>query len=396
MTIRHIGPISPIGPIRPIGPISPIGPMRPFRRLLAALLALLALAACDREPLDLYLKGDSEVRIDYNWTRYKYPYPNGLFVMFAKDGDSINISYPTHDLVGEDKDLMDNGTYKMLVMTNTFSEYEGNMRFFDTKSYEKARAASVTYNITDMNAWDYGRQYMVEPMPMGIAIDSFSVTMDNDGRKFYEYDTYAGVDTMLQKRELTILPMTTTLTIRVKVIGINYLKSPSLGGVDGYITGMADGFFLTQQWRSTTTGDFKLNHWTVIEEPTRATETGGSQTGWIATTIETFGLPHGRELLKDRTPQSNFIKLHFTMVDDNTIEFSYDVGKVMRYSGDDGSLSATFSQEDVSLELDLNIDAPFYDDEEVPIIPYAQPSGTGAFGADVEDWGKDENIDIPM
>ena len=100
--------------------------------------------------------------------------------------------------------------------------------------------------------------------------------------------------------------------------------------------------------------------------------------GWMVCNVETFGLPHGRELLKDRTPESNYIMLHFTLLDGRTVDFAYQVGKDIRYEGDDGTLQY-FYQADVALQLDLEIDYPYYDDGDVPILPYSQPEGSGQF-----------------
>lgn len=369
---------------------------------LASLLLLFSLFfSCDREPLELYKPGDSKVTIAYDWTHYNGPQPNGIFVMYAHNGDSISQSYATHDLTGETNEQMPNGTYKQIVMTNTFQEYLGNMRFFYTDDFEKMMAVSNTYNITDMNAWDTGRQYLVEPMYIGVAVDSFDVKMDNDGLVFYEYDKDAGADTLYQERQDTIRSMVTTLTIRVKVCGINYINSPELGGVDGYITGLADGFYLSQQWRRSETGDIKLNHWRfdgydTSASPRRADDNNIYKVGWIATDIQTFGLPHGRELLSQRTEGSNYLKLHFTKIDGETIDFDYNVGKMIHYEGDDGTLDLQFKLTDVALQLDLEIDAETAGEKGVPTIPYTQPKGTGAFDAEVEPWGDDVNVDVPM
>lgn len=370
---------------------------------LASLLLLFSLFfSCDREPLELYKPGDSKVTIAYDWTHYNGPLPNGIFVMYAHNGDSISQSYATHDLTGETNEQMPNGTYKQIVMTNTFQEYLGNMRFFYTDDFEKMMAVSNTYNITDMNAWDTGRQYLVEPMYIGVAVDSFDVKMDNDGLVFYEYDKDAGADTLYQERQDTIRSMVTTLTIRVKVCGINYINSPELGGVDGYITGLADGFYLSQQWRRKEQGDIKLNHWRFDGYDTSASprRADGDDTsykvGWIATDIQTFGLPHGRELLSQRTEGSNYLKLHFTRINGETVDFDYNVGKMIHYEGDDGTLDLQFKLTDVALQLDLEIDAETAGEKGVPTIPYTQPSGTGAFDAEVEPWGDDVNVDVPM
>ena len=84
------------------------------------------------------------------------------------------------------------------------------------------------------------------------------------------------------------------------------------------------------------------------------------------------------------------------MIDGNTIDFSYNVGKMLSYDFDDGTPNATVNPSQLALHLDLQIDAPFMDDDEVPIIPYAQPSGSGAFDAEVQPWGDEQNVDVPM
>jgi len=358
------------------------------------------LSSCDREPLELYKKGDSKVDIFYDWSYYKGPTPNGIYVMYAKNGDKFTYRYPTHDMSGKEDENVDNGSYKQLVMTNTFAEYEGNMRFYDTDDFEKIRVQSEYYNITNQDAWDKGMRYMEEPMSLGVAIDSFEVKTGTDGLIFYEYDKDSGVDSLNQQRQDTIRPMTTTLTIRVKVRGINYMKPPEQGGVDGYITGLANGCSLTKFWRSTEVGNIKLNNWRIDGYESRSgntTRAGDMQVGWIATDIQTFGLPHGRELLIQRSEKSNYIKLHFTSLDGTkTTDFSYDVGKMLRYDGDDGTQEASFTQADVSLQLELEIDAPLIDEEKLPTLPYSQPEGSGQFDAQVEDWGDDQNVDVPM
>ena len=371
--------------------------------LVSLLLLFVVIFSCDREPIELYKAGDSKVVIGYDWTYYNGPLPNGIFVMYAHNGDSITQSYATHDLSGETNEQMPNGAYKQLVMTNTFQEYLGNMRFFDINDFEKIRAVSNTYNITDMNAWDTGRQYMKEPMYIGVAVDSFDVKMDNDGLVFYEYDKDGDVDTLHQERQDTIRSMVTTLTIRVKVRGINYINSPELGGVDGYITNLANGFFLSQQWRTSEVGDIKLDHWRFDGYETPANSRRAekeseieSKVGWIATDIQTFGLPHGQELLCQRTEKSNYMKLHFTRINGETIDFDYNVGKMVHYEGDYGTLNLSFELTDVALQLDLEIDANTVGEDDVPTIPYTQPSGTGAFDAEVEPWGNEENVDVPM
>ena len=371
--------------------------------LASLMLLFIVVASCYREPLELYKKGDSKVTIGYDWGFYNGPKPEGIYVMYFKDGNTLTNSYPTHDTWGEINERMPNGTYKQLVMTNTRKDYEGNMRFLDVNDFEKIRVQSEYYNINSQEAWDNGMRYMEEPKKLGVAVDSFEVKMDNDGLIFYEYDKDDGVDTLNQERQDTIWPMTTTMKIRVKVRGLNYIVDPSMGGVEGYITGMANGCSLSKFWRSTEVGNLKLDNWHIVgyesRSNTRSNRAAEMVVGWIETEVETFGLPHGRELLYQRTDQSNFIKLHFKSIDPNKnprVEFSYNVGKMITYDGDDGTPNATFTQSDVSLHLDLVIDAPVFNEDDLPLMPYAQPEGSGQFDAEVQPWGDDENVDVPM
>ena len=83
-------------------------------------------------------------------------------------------------------------------------------------------------------------------------------------------------------------------------------------------------------------------------------------------------------------------------INGETIDFDYNVGKMVHYEGDDGTLDLSFKLTDVALQLNLEIDANTVGEDDVPTIPYTQPSGTGAFDAEVEPWGNEENVDVPM
>jgi hypothetical protein len=232
---------------------------------------------------------------------------------------------------------------------------------------------------------------------MGVGIDTFVVSNVIDSLIFYDYREESKIDTVHVMRHVVIEPMTTTLRVRVKVRGISYMRS-----MEGYVTGMADGFYLNQRWRTREVGTIKLEGWerdTEYEKTARNRADGDPEenVGWMLCNVETFGLPHGRELLIQRSEKSNYIKLHFTSLDGTkTTDFSYEVGKMLRYDGDDGTQEATFTQADVSLQLDLEIDAPLIDEENLPTLPYSQPEGSGQFDAQVEDWGDDQNVDVPM
>lgn len=360
---------------------------------LACLFVLLFLASCYREPLELYHDGKADVQITYDWMSEFGQRPDGMTLMLAKDSDQINTYDVTHN-IDQTSMRANSGTYKLTVMNKTFAEYS-TVNFYNRTSHNDLHAKSKTYYVQSENIWDNGRTYLEQPEKIGVGIDTFTVSNVIDSLIFYDYRDTSIPDTIHIRRHVVIEPMTTTLTVRVKVRGISYMRA-----MEGYVTGMADGFYLNQRWRTRDVGTIKLEGFErdreyEAETRRRTDDEQEENVGWMTCHVETFGLPHGRELLKDRVPESNYIMLHFTLLDGRTADFAYQVGKNIRYQGDDGTLEI-FYQADVALELDLVIDAPFYKNDEVPIMPYAQPEGSGQFDAEVEPWGDDENVEVPM
>ena len=354
-------------------------------------LALLACVSCERLPLELYYNGQADIHITYDWESKFGGKPDGMTLMLAHNGDSITYTDATHN-VDETTLRLNSGVYRLMVMNNTIGEYS-KVGFYNRKSYENMMVKLKTYYVESENLWDNGRTYLEQPEKIGVGVDTFKVSSSVDSIVFYDYRETAHPDTVHLQRHVVIYPMSTTLKVRVKVRGISNMKA-----MDGYITGMADGFYPNQGWRTSDVGTIKLSDWVPENRSkTRGDDSDDSEknVGWMTCNVETFGLPHGRELLKDRVPESNFIMLHFTLLDDSSIDFAYRVGKDIRYEGDDGTLTS-FLQTDVALELNLEIDTPYYDNDDVPILPYRQPSGTGAFDAQVEPWGDDVNVDVPM
>lgn len=368
--------------------------MRRFTFCSVASIALVVLAcvSCERLPLELYYNGQADIQITYDWESKFGSKPDGMTLMLAHNGDSITYTDFSND-VDETTLRLNSGEYRLMVMNKTIGEYS-KVSFYNRKSYENMMVKLKTYYVESENLWDNGRTYLEQPEKIGVGVDTFNVKSSVDSIIFYDYREQAHPDTVHLHRHVVIYPMSTTLKVRVKVRGFSYMNS-----MEGYITGMADGFYLNQGWRTTEAGTIKLEGWA----PENRVSTRGegdnddeeNNVGWMTCNVETFGLPHGRELLKDRVPESNYIMLHFTLLDGRTCDFAYRVGKDIRYEGDDGTLTS-FLQTDVALELNLEIDTPYYDNDEVPILPYAQPTGTGAFDAEVEPWGDDEVIDVPM
>lgn len=375
-----------------------------MRTLFTALIVLLALTSCKREPLELYYTGKAQVDIDVDWTTRFTDNPKditGMTVIIAKlESDSIIYTDITNDIFHYEDLELEPGNYKMLIFNEYFNGF-GSMAFGDRKSFDKLFAAAQQQPRTT-DFWDVNVSYMKEPEAIGCAVDTFTVLPEMaDGEpRFVYYKDYIPTEFEGVQLKEIIDPMTTEMFIRVRVLGIKYMQS-----VIGSISGMANGFLLTQAWRRSEPGVHLLENWKISDVTYENGDTLKS-VGYVTTTIRTFGLPHGRELDSQRDSTSNLLSLCFTLIDGTQHVFRYPVGKMIKYrtteaqsrragekNNDDMSY---FAKTDVTLELDLIVDAPFYEDEEVPNLPYAQPKGTGAFDAEVEEWGDDEVVDVPM
>ncbi len=361
-----------------------------MKKLISLLLTAVLTAAvglfssCDRYEVELYYTGKADVSVDIDWESRFGERPSGMTIILAKDGDAITFTDITNDVDHYDLQL-EPGEYKMIIMNRTFGEF-GSMRFFRTKSFNDVFAVATQLQRTTED-WDGNAYYMREPEAIGCAVDTFTVLpgmTDGEFRFVYWKDKIDGNYESLKLREV-VEPMTTELYVRVKVIGFRYMAS-----VVGNISNMADGFLLSQAWRRSQMDYHFMDSWAAKAAPDESTEE--KSVGYITTKISTFGLPHGRELISQRLPDYNMLSLCFTLIDNTKHVFRYNVGDKITYR----NVEVTkYNKHDVTLQLELELDA-FYSDDELPNLPYAQPSGTGAFDAEVQPWGDEEGVDVPM
>lgn len=395
---KLIGLIRPIGLIRLIGPLGPMG--------LIGLIGFigLSLTSCHREPLELYKTESAHIRVNIDWMTHFKEKPSGMTIILAKDSDQVTFTDITNNVNYYDL-YLEPGNYKMLIFNHSYGEF-GSMNFGQTGSFNDIYAVAKQNQDRIRDSWDVNVDYRREPEHIGCVVDTIPVTPDMVGGETHFFPYYEKeeqeetIDRIDSTYKEVVEPMTTEMYIRVRVLGIKYMSS-----VIGNISGMADGFLLTQAWRRSGTCYHLLDNWSRSATTYINGDTLKS-VGYISTTIRTFGLPHGRELNEQRDSVSNMLSLCFTLIDGTQHVFRYPVGKMIRYRSaelqsradnpDDESGSKEFPKSAVTLELDLLVDAPFYEDDEVPNLPYAQPSGTGAFDAEVAPWGDDVDVDIPM
>ena len=367
--------------------------MKRLLLLLTAAAALLLGVSCERRPLEVYDYNYARLRLDVDWDTYFTETPSGMTVMIFDSLGQHPVTTVTNN-VHQAFVTLPMGFYQAVVFNQSFDEF-GSMHFENTGLHELIAARSTNIVTHESADWDRGVTYMREPEAIGVAIDTFSVTpaMLTENITLHPWTRSVPEpqgDGLYVVRD-SVYPMTSTLYIRVLIRGMQNMRA-----VEGSISGMADGFLLSQIWRTEQTGTLLLDNWRTNQVSDDGTE------GWITTSTPTFGLPHGKELEAQRYDEDNVITLHFTLRDGTTRDFRYNVGKYIKYRNEghlvdaNGNLIATLAisaHAQVVLDLELVIEAPLFD---VPVLPDVQPSGGGGggFDAHVDEWEDGGTIDI--
>jgi len=351
-------------------------------------LTLLAtIVACDRRPLEVIVNNTVRVDVVARW-RVVYvdlygSVPTGMTVMVWGDDSRT----PLVETTNEDRVTLrlKEGNYRVLVYNQMEREFLPYMRFYNQTSYDNIMARNTTYqSSTD------GKTYTHYPDPIGVAIDSFTISdqmVIQDTVIFMPYDDYisygAGQEYVLEKvYEFpdTPWPMTVNvyLTCRVK-------HRQSVRGIEASLSGLADGFYLSRIVRTTeeATIEFDPKQWTFT-----AYGDDADSLGYITNSTPSFGLPYGKELLSQRDSTDNVLNLRIYLTNDSVMNLSYNVGKNIRYITPEGREAEIRYREDLHnlrLEIDLT------DVINLPIIDNA--TGTG-FDAIVVDWDDGGVIDV--
>ena len=351
-------------------------------------LTLLAtIVACDRRPLEVIVNNTVRVDVVARW-RVVYvdlygSVPTGMTVMVWGDDSRT----PLVETTNEDRVTLrlKEGNYRVLVYNQMEREFLPYMRFYNQTSYDNIMARNTTYqSSTD------GKTYTHYPDPIGVAIDSFTISdqmVIQDTVIFMPYDDYisygAGQEYVLEKvYEFpdTPWPMTVNvyLTCRVK-------HRQSVRGIEASLSGLADGFYLSRIVRTTEepTIEFDPKQWTFT-----AYGDDADSLGYITNSTPSFGLPYGKELLSQRDSTDNVLNLRIYLTNDSVMNLSYNVGKNIRYITPEGREAEIRYREDLHnlrLEIDLT------DVINLPIIDNA--TGTG-FDAIVVDWDDGGVIDV--
>ena len=385
-----------------------------FTAWLCLVVVLLFVASsCDRRPLEVMEPTKAQIRIDVDWLTYFGARPHGMTVMVWGDGWERPYTTSTND-VESVKVALDPGHYRLLIFNKSFDEY-GSMKFADTDSYEliSARGKDITQYVH--GDWDKDITYMADPENIGVVVDEFTITDDMllEQVNFYPYEEwierhYGTTRWVIEpdgtySMQVEARPQITKLNVWVQIKGRNNMRS-----MTGNISGMADGFYLSQVWRTTDERYmlFETDKWSPFVEDDQ-----DDNTGYMFYTMPVFGLPHGKEYLSQRTEDNNVLKLHIVLRDGSSLDFTYDVGKIIRYRGLDEQVATRLMNTtradldagidiDTTILLDLQLDLVINVDtvDDIPDLPDVdpEPPSSSGFDAQVDPWDDGGTVDVGL
>ena len=364
-----------------------------------ALLFALLLAACDRRPLEVMEPTKAQIRLDVDWmTLFGYK-PNGMTVMVWGDGWTKPIMTSSNNVESMKVEL-DPGHYRILVINKSFDEY-GSIKFTDTDDFDKIAARGTNITQYQNGDWDKGVVYMPDPEDIGVACDEFTITEDMllEQVTFYPYEEwidrqYANTRWIQESdgtysTKVQVMQELTRMNVWVQIKGIENMRS-----MVGSITGMADGFFLSQTWRTSDERPmlFEADKWTV----TGADSPYGP--GRMYYSMPVFGLAHGKEYVAQRKDDNNVLTLCITLVDGSQKIYTYNVGKLIKYRGLEAGVSAelhTNLETSLLLELQLDLVIDVTTVDEIPDLPNVKPDkGGSGFDAEVDPWEDGGTVDV--
>jgi len=368
---------------------------RSLKLLLPLVLLLLTVTGCERRPLEVLVDDAVKVRLVVRWqVNFVELYgekPNGMTVMLWGSDATTPIVETTNDdhvLLSLKPD-----TYRMIIFNELESDYQPQIQFFDTDSYDNICARTVTMS---RGGWDEGATYMytMGDMPdyprMAVALDTFTITRDmveKDSMIFVPYEDYIEGNydderVYVHTYEIpeTPWPMTVDLEVKAKV-----QRYQSIRTIEASLSGLANGFYLSRVNRTAESG-------TILFDPAawKKYKVGNEadSTGVITIKVPAFGMPYGKELLSERDAGDNVLTFHVTLVDDSTVDLSFDVGKQILYVTPEGREAQIRYRQDLynlKLELDLH---------DVLVLPPAESKAGAGFDAEVDEWEDGGSFDV--
>lgn len=347
-----------------------------------------AVISCERRELtyDYYPYCDFDVTIDWSVFEGRTEYPKGASVWFYPQNggtptvSTANISPSSANSVSTISASLREGVYDVIVHNYTISDYSSiNFRGTDLFStYEIYGADETTTSSTWYSRSDDERVIRQPADFASITYESFEVTKEMVDAT-YEARKSATKSGSTTRSSLSLTPTMTTYdaTIRINVVGIQNLSSAR-----GVISGAAEGRVVSEDNPTAVRSTHVLESYTTI---------GSYGEGELIFTYSCFGLYSDEDGDTSYDHWEGNLYLEILLIDNKTIKsFDIDLDSSAIVDIDTGTTT-------IYIDIDNYLDDNGEEQEvELPDVEPADPSDGGGFSADVEEWGDEVGVELPV
>ena len=210
--------------------------------------------------------------------------------------------------------------------------------------------------------------------PEPFAADNYEELVVNEQMIDYTADRSEAVgDIITTEVPLTPKSLVYDMTLRIKIYGIHNLRS-----IQAALTGVAEGRVVSSEIPNSTNATHILVDWT---------QEGSYGEGYIKMPFTSFGLrSNPNSEVVDYEDWSGEVTLIVLLIDNSTMTFTLPMD------------SSNIAKSDGALSLSLEVGMSINPDEQVvlPDVEPEDPKDGGGFDATVEEWGDEEELEIPL
>jgi len=375
-----------------------------FKAIVLLTALVLSISSCSRRPLWDIEEVGARIKVKVDWSKF-VERPTGMTLMFFDDADKLT-QLTTNDVDSVYVTLPE-GHWRVYVFNQSVSEF-GSLSFSGMDKFEtpEAYVAEVVSShwVNQMNTGAPNQRILCEPEDLGVDIGEFEIS-DKMVQQYTEFRSKVKAKSVSYTKadfydsELDSVYETTAVVLHPKnVVSMlevtAYFKGmQNLYSARASITGLAEGFYITQN-RPNDTGITQI-----LEDWTKYVDENDPTLGYVKlkSNISTFGLPGGYEDVEDFSKRDSTLNV-FTMAcllrDLKTqIEIPFNVGhkfEVEKYEVGLGTQVTIAIR--LVLKLEIGLDSPIV----LPEVPPATGDNASGFDATVDDWEEGETVEIPM
>ena len=352
-----------------------------------------------RRELEVMHPTTVRIRLDVDWLTYVGEVPTGMTLVLFNDKNKA-MSMVTPNAESEYLDNLEIGHYRLVLFNKSVNDFP-SMRFENMTAYDKMDVRATTFTPSRYTDWTKGEIFTYDPEMLGTVVDEFDITEEMllQQTHFYPYKAWmkwvkedGGAitnfyieDDRVYVIEVTPRPIVSRLYVHVHIRNVRNMAS-----IEGYITGFADGWHLTEE-HATPDDDtrYLLDKWTLSSDD----EAGNN--AWALATTTLWGEPYGLEFWDSRAKEQHQLTLHLTLRDGSTMDYHYDVGKMVRYITAPYEADWNYTDEP-TFNLLVTISEPDVVEPDLPDVPGKDESGKTGFDVEVEPWEFGNRVDIPL